>query len=141
MSANRNSGIDDTPYGKDWNFDKNREGLTNYWRDKRAMEVLSWTPLSDTTFYDRVEAFLHEAKGHITEPAQLLGDFQILVWNRFYCDTERMMRWCLDHPDSQVTRGLIQSLKDINPEWTLSDLQRIKDPQLLARSKKLLGLK
>ena len=24
---------DDTPYGKDWNFDKNREGLTNYWRD------------------------------------------------------------------------------------------------------------
>ncbi len=115
--------------------------LTNYWRDKRAMEVLSWTPLSDTTFYDRVETFLHEAKGHITEPAQLLGDFQILVWNRFYCDTERMMRWCLDHPDSQVTLGLIQSLKDINPEWTLSDLQRIKDPQLLARSKKLLGLK
>ncbi len=24
--------------------------LTNFWRDKRAMEVLSWTPLSDTTF-------------------------------------------------------------------------------------------
>jgi hypothetical protein len=51
------------------------------------------------------------------------------------------MQWCLDHPDSQVTRGLIQSLKDINPEWTLSDLQRIKDPELLARSKELLGLK
>lgn len=24
---------DDTPYGSAWNFDKNREGLTNYWRD------------------------------------------------------------------------------------------------------------
>ncbi len=23
---------DDTPYGSAWNFDKNREGLTNYWR-------------------------------------------------------------------------------------------------------------
>lgn len=24
---------DDTPYGSAWNFDRNREGLTNYWRD------------------------------------------------------------------------------------------------------------
>jgi hypothetical protein len=24
---------DDTPYGTAWNFDKNKEGLTNYWRD------------------------------------------------------------------------------------------------------------
>lgn len=24
---------DDTPYGSAWNFDKNKEGLTNYWRD------------------------------------------------------------------------------------------------------------
>ena len=24
---------EDSPYGTEWNFDKNREGLTNYWRD------------------------------------------------------------------------------------------------------------
>lgn len=115
--------------------------LTNYWRDKRALEVLSWTPLSDTTFYDRVNAFLDDAQGHITEPAQLMGDFFMLISNRFYCDTERMMQWCCDHPDRQLTRGLVKSFKDINPEWILNELQKIKDPQILARSKKLLGLK
>ena len=114
--------------------------LTNYWRDKRALEVLSWTPLSDTTFYDRVEAFLNEAQAHITEPAQLLGDFSVLVGNRLYCDTQRMMQWCCDHPDSQLTRGLVSSFKDINPEWVLDELKNIKDPELFARSRKLMGV-
>ena len=114
--------------------------LTNYWRDKRALEVLSWTPLSDTTFYDRVEAFLNEAQAHITEPAQLLGDFSVLVGNRLYCDTQRMMQWCCDHPDSQLTRGLVRSFKDINPEWVLDELKNIKDPELFARSRKLMGV-
>lgn len=114
--------------------------LTNFWRDKRALEVLSWTPLSDTTFYDRVEAFLNEAQAHVIDPTQLLGDFHVLVSNRLYCDTQHMMQWCCDHPDSQLTRGFVKSFKDINPEWVLGELQKIKDPQLLARSKKLMGL-
>jgi hypothetical protein len=114
--------------------------LTNYWRDKRALEVLSWTPLSDTTFYDRLDAFLNEAQAHITEPAQLLGDFHMLVSNRLYCDTQGMMQWCLDHPDSQLTRGMVKSFKEISPEWILNELKKIKDPQILARSKKLMGL-
>jgi hypothetical protein len=114
--------------------------LTNYWRDKRALEVLSWTPLSDKTFYDRVEAFLNEAQAHITEPAQLLGDFHVLVSNRLYCDTQGMMQWCCDHPDAQLTRGLVKSFKDISPEWILNELNNIKDPALLDRAKKLFGL-
>ncbi len=114
--------------------------LTNYWRDKRALEVLSWTPLSDKTFYDRVEAFLNEAQAHITEPAQLLGDFHVLVSNRLYCDTQGMMQWCCDHPDTQLTRGLVKSFKDISPEWILNELNNIKDPTLLDRAKKLFGL-
>ena len=115
--------------------------LTNYWRDKRALEVLSWTPLSDTTFCGRVEALLHEARGHITEPAQLLGDFHVLVMSRLYCDTQGVMQWCLNHPDAQLTLGLKKIVSEINPEWTLNELQKIKDPQILANSKKLLGLK
>ena len=115
--------------------------LTNYWRDKRALEVLSWTPLSDTTFCDRVEALLHEARGHITEPTQLLGDFHVLVMNRLYSDTQGVMQWCLNHPDAQLTLGLKKIVSEINPEWTLNELQKIKDPQILANSKKLLGLK
>ncbi len=114
--------------------------LTNYWRDKRALEVLSWTPLSDKTFYDRVDAFLNEAQAHITEPAQLLGDFHVLVSNRLYCDTQGMMQWCCDHPDTQLTRGLVKSFKDISPEWILNELNNIKDPTLLDRAKKLFGL-
>ena len=114
--------------------------LTNYWRDKRALEVLAWTPLSDTTFYDRANSFLDDAQGHITEPAQLMGDFFMLVSNRLYCDTQGMMQWCCDHPDSQLTRGMVKCFKDINPEWIINELKKIKDPQVLARSKQLRGL-
>ena len=114
--------------------------LTNYWRDKRALEVLSWTPLSDTTFCDRVEALLHEARGHITEPSQLQGDFFNLVMTRLYCDTQGVMQWCLDHPDAQLTLGLKKIVSEISPEWTLNELKKIKDPQILSRSKRLLGL-
>ena len=115
--------------------------LTPYWRFKRQLEVMSWTPISDTTFCDRLENLLHEAHGHITEPAQLLGDFHVLVMGRLYCDTQGMMNWCLDHPESQLTRGLISIIKDIDPSWILNELKtKIKDPETLARSKKLLGL-
>jgi len=115
--------------------------LTPYWRNKRALEVLAWTPMSDTTFYDRVNTFLDEAQGHITEPAQLLGDFHMLTSNRFYCDTQRMMQWCLEHPDSQLTRGLVKIMSEISPEWILSELKKIKDPKIFERSKQLFGVK
>ncbi|MBQ1736911.1 MAG: hypothetical protein II040_01580, partial [Muribaculaceae bacterium] len=115
--------------------------LTSFWRNKRALEVLSWTPLSDTTFCDKVNNFLESARGSITDPALLLGDFHMLVTNRLYCDTQGMMQWCLDHPDAQLTQGLKKTLSDINPEWILGELNRIKDPKILARSKQLLGLK
>lgn len=114
--------------------------LSNYWRYKRQLEVFNWTPISDTTFYDRVEAFLAQTQGHITEPAQLLGDFHVLMFTRLYCDTERYMQWCLDHPDSQLTRGTIKQLKDVNPEFILNDFKKIKDPKVLARAKQLLHL-
>ena len=115
--------------------------LTPYWRYKRQLEVMAWTPLSDTTFCDKVEALLDEAEGHITEPAQLLGDFHTLVMGRLYCDTQGVMQWCLDHPDAQLTQGLVKILKEVSPEWTLNELQKIKDPKILTRSKQLVGLK
>jgi len=114
--------------------------LTPFWRDKRALEVLSWTPLSDTTFCDRLNTFLDEAQSHITEPAQLLGDFHMLVMGRLYSDTQGMMQWCLDHPDAQLTQGLKKIFKDISPEWTLNELKKIKDPAIQQRAKRLLGL-
>ena len=114
--------------------------LTPFWRDKRALEVLSWTPLSDTTFCDRLEAFLHDARAHITEPAQLLGDFHMLVMNRLYCDAQGVMQWCLDHPESQLTLGLKKIVSEINPEWTLNELKKIKDPALQQAARKLLGV-
>ena len=114
--------------------------LTNYWRDKRQLEVFSWTPLSDTTVYDRLNAFLEGAKGTITEPKQLLGDFTILVDVFFYRDTDRFMRWCCEHPDSQLTKGMVFSYKEVSTEWLLDQLKRIKDQQVFTRSKKLLGL-
>ena len=114
--------------------------LTPYWRNKRQLEVLSWTPLSDTTFCDRVNTFLDDAKGSITDPAQLLGDFHILVGMRLHCDTERLMRWCCEHPDSQLTRGMLKVLEDVNPEWIVNDIKKIKDPALFKRSKQLLNV-
>ena len=114
--------------------------LTPYWRYKRQLEVMAWTPLSDTTLCDRLETLLDEAEGHITEPSQLLGDFHTLVMGRLYCDTQGMMKWCLDHPDAQLTRGLVKILKDVSPEWTLNELKKIKDPDIQARSKRLVGL-
>ena len=114
--------------------------LNNYWRYKRQLEVLSWTPMSDDTFYDKVNAFLDQAQGTITDPAQLLGDFHMLVAGRFYSDTERFMQWCCDHPDAQLTQGTVKIFKDVNPEWILNDLKKIKDPALVTRAKKLLGL-
>jgi hypothetical protein len=50
------------------------------------------------------------------------------------------MQWCCDHPDSQLTKGLVYTLKDINPEYTLNELKKIKDPEIAARARKLLGL-
>lgn len=114
--------------------------LTPYWRNRRALEVFGWTPLSDKTFCDRVNAFLDEAKGSITEPAQLLGDFHMLMGRRLYCDTQNVMQWCCDHPDSQLTKGLVFALKDINPEYILNEFKKIKDPEIAARARKLLGL-
>ncbi len=114
--------------------------LTNYWRNKRALEVLSWTPLSDKTFCDRVNAFLDEAQGTITEPAQLLGDFHTLIMDRLYSDTQGVMQWCCDHPETQLTRGLVKILKDISPEYILDSFKKIKDPTLQQRARQLVGL-
>lgn len=114
--------------------------LNNYWRYKRQLEVFSWTPMSDNTFYDRLNNFLDESKGTITEPAQLLGDFHMLIAGRMFSDTERLMQWCCDQPDAQLTRGMVKIFKDVNPEWILNDLKKIKDPALQQRAKELLGL-
>jgi hypothetical protein len=114
--------------------------LNNYWRIKRQLEVLSWTPMSDNTFYDKLNSFLDETQGAVTEPAQLLGDFHMLMAGRIYSDTERLMQWCCDHPDAQLTRGMVKTFKDVNPEWILNDLKKIKDTALQQRAKQLLGL-
>lgn len=114
--------------------------LTPYWRYKRQLEVMSWTPLSDKTFCDRVNALLDDARGHITEPSQLLGDFHVLMMNRLYCDTENVMQWCCDHRDSQLSRGMVKIMREINPEYVLGELKKIKDPAVAARARKLLGL-
>ena len=114
--------------------------LSNYWRYKRMLEVLSWTPLSDKSFCDKVNDVLEGAKGIVTEPTQLLGDFHVMMGTRLYCDTQNVMQWCCDHPDSQLTKGLVYTLKDINPEYTLNELKKIKDPEIAARARKLLGL-
>ena len=96
--------------------------------------------MSDGTFYDKINDFLNEAQGTITEPAQLLGDFHMLMAGRLYNDTERLMKWCCEHPDAQLTKGMVKIFKDVNPEWILNDLKKIKDPELVTRSKQLLGL-
>ena len=113
--------------------------LNNYWRYKRQLELFSWTPMSDETLYDRLNDFLVESRGSITNPIQLQGDFFTLVSGRFYCDTERFMKWCCEHSDSQLTRGLVSTFKDINPEYVFNELKKIKDPALLKRSRDLLG--
>ena len=136
--------------GKDGNFSVGKVGivyssdttlLNNYWRYKRQLEVFSWTPISDDTFCDRFNTFLTEAQDNITDPTQLLGDFHMLVAGRLFSDTERFMKWCCEHPDSQLTKGMVKVLKDVNPEWILNDFKKIKDPTLVTRSKELLGLK
>ncbi len=114
--------------------------LTPYWRLKRQLEVMSWTPLSDTTFCNRVNDLLNEAQGHITEPSHLLGDFHMLMMNRLYCDTQGVMQWCLDHPDAQLTHGMVKIMKEISPEWILNEFKKIKDPALQQKAKRLLGL-
>ena len=114
--------------------------LTSYWRSKRQLEVFSWTPKNDKTMYDRLEAYLNSTRGTITEPAQLLGDFHLLVMSRLYSDTQGMMQWCLDHQDAQLTRGLLYLLKDVNPEWIEKELKKIQDPTLQQRAKILIGL-
>ena len=114
--------------------------LNNYWRHKRQLEVLSWTPMSDATFYEGLNTFLNQAQGTITDPSQLLGDFHMLVAGRLYSDTERLMQWCCDHPDSQLTKGMVKTLKDVNPEWILNDLKKIKDPALQQHARQLLGV-
>ena len=115
--------------------------LNNYWRYKRQLEVFSWTPMSDGTLYDRLNTFLEQAKGTITDPTQLLGDFHMLMAGRIYGDTERLMQWCCDHPNSQLSLGMINTFKDVNPEWILNDLKKIKDPDLQQRAKQFWGLK
>ena len=114
--------------------------LTPYWRNRRAMELFAWTPMSDTTIYDRVNAFLEETQGSITDPTQLQGDFSILAFNRMFCDTERFMQWCCDHPESQLTRGLVKIMSEINPEYLLDVLSKIKNTALQQRSRELFGI-
>ena len=35
---------------------------------------------------------------------------------------------------------MVKIFKDVNPEWFLNDLKKIKDPALQQRAKQLLGL-
>lgn len=114
--------------------------LSNYWRHKRQLEVLAWTPMSDTTLYDRINTYLDNAKGTITDPKQLLGDFHTLVFNRLYCDTERFMQWCCDHPKSQLTRGTVKLISEVSPEYVLGEFKKIKDPALQQRARRLVKL-
>lgn len=114
--------------------------LTPYWRCKRQLEVFSWTPLSDKTFCDRLNAYIEGTRDTITEPAQLLGDFHMLMMNRLYCDTQGVMQWCCDHPDAQLSRGMVHLLKGISPEWVLNEFKKIEDPTLQQRAKQLVGL-
>ena len=114
--------------------------LSNYWRHKRQLEVLAWTPMSDTTLYDRFNTYLDNAKGTITDPRQLLGDFQTLVFNRLYCDTERFMQWCCDHPKSQLTQGTVKLISEVSPEYVLGEFKKIKDPALQQRARRLVKL-
>ena len=114
--------------------------ITPYWRYKRQLELLGWAPLSDTTFCDKVEALLNETRGRITDPTQLQGDFSMLVFNRMFCDTEPFMQWCCDHPESQLTRGLVKIMSEINPEYLLDVLSKIKDPAQRQRSRELFGI-
>lgn len=114
--------------------------ITPYWRYKRQLELMGWAPLSDTTFCDKVEALLNETRGHITDPTQLQGDFSILAFNRMFCDTERFMQWCCDHPESQLTRGLVKIMSEINPEYLLDVLSKIKNTALQQRSRELFGI-
>ena len=114
--------------------------LSNYWRHKRQLEVLAWTPMSDTTLYDRINTYLDNAKGTITDPKQLLGDFQTLVFNRLYCDTERFMQWCCDHPKSQLTQGTVKLISEVSPEYVLGEFKKIKDPALQQRARRLVKL-
>ena len=114
--------------------------LSNYWRHKRQLEVLAWTPMSDTTLYDRINTYLDNAKGTITDPKQLLGDFHTLVFNRLYCDTERFMQWCCDHPESQLTRGTVKLISEVSPEYVLGEFKKIKDPALQQRARRLVKL-
>ncbi len=114
--------------------------LSNYWRHKRQLEVLAWTPMSDTTLYDRINTYLDNAKGTITDPKQLLGDFHTLVFNRLYCDTERFMQWCCDHPKSQLTQGTVKLISEVSPEYVLGEFKKIKDPALQQRARRLVKL-
>lgn len=114
--------------------------LTPYWRNKRQLEVFAWTPMSDSTLYDRVEDFLEQAQGTITEPAQLLGDFNMLMFGRMYSDTENFMRWCCDHPESQLSRATVNVLKDANPDYLRADLKKIQDSTVRERARQILGL-
>jgi hypothetical protein len=114
--------------------------LTPYWRNKRILETLAWTPYSDKSFCDKLNTFLDESQNTITEPAQLLGDFHMLIMGRLYCDTENVMQWCCDHPDTQLTRGLVKIMKEINPEYILNEFKKIKDPTLQQRARKLVGI-
>ena len=115
--------------------------ITPYWRYKRQLEVLSWTPLSDTTFCDKVNTLLDEARGHITNPSQLQGDFFMLTNTRLDGNPQRLLTWCCDHPDSQLTRGIIEQLKDVSPEYINSLLNKIDDPAIRTRAGKLLRQK
>lgn len=135
--------------GTDGNFSLGKVGtvyssdttqLTPYWRNKRLLEVLSWTPLSDKTFCNKVETTLQAASGTITDPTQLLGDFHVLVANRLYSDPQGFMKWCCEHPESQLTRGMLKVFGEVSPEWLSDQFDRIPDEGVRRQARSLLGL-
>ena len=114
--------------------------LTSFWYNKRKLETLAWIPRSDSTWCDQVNAFLDGAKGSITDPAELLGDFHQLVWSRLHSDLNGLMAWCREHPDSQLAHATVKALKDCSPEYLKSLLEPVTDAKVRDYCRQQLGM-
>jgi len=104
------------------------ELLTPYWSDKRQLEVFSWMPLSDTSFAERLNNFLDQAKSDLTDPRDLLGDFTVAVGSRMRKTPDAFMQWLAQHPESQLTKATVKELKQNSlPEQLRYDVNQLQD--------------